>query len=149
MKPESEYVLRSAAILAHSALDDASAVNSALQYGGTPDQMAAVKKTAQAADDAIDHVQNLLYILVGRSAQRCPECGKKHANALSLEWDRRRNEELQAQRQGLAAERSSRVLHAEVRAAEKAGLNYGKYMLQKMQANKKPAGAPTPTSCKG
>lgn len=22
---------------------------------------------------------------VGRSAQRCPECGKKHANALSLE----------------------------------------------------------------
>ena len=62
MKLESEYVLRSAAILAHSALDDASAVNSALQYGG-PDQMAAVKKTAQAADDAIDHVQNLLYIL--------------------------------------------------------------------------------------
>lgn len=35
---------------------------------------------------------------VGRSAQRCPECGKKHANAQSLEWDRRRNEELQAQR---------------------------------------------------
>lgn len=32
MKLESEYVLRSAAILAHSALDDASAVNSALQY---------------------------------------------------------------------------------------------------------------------
>ena len=51
---------------------------------------------------------------VGRSAQRCPECGKKHANALSLEWDRRRNEELQAQRQGLAAERSSFALHAEV-----------------------------------
>lgn len=63
MKLESEYVLRSAAILAHSALDDASAVNSALQYGGTPDQIAAVKKTAQAANDAIDHVQNLLYIL--------------------------------------------------------------------------------------
>ena len=41
---------------------------------------------------------------VGRSAQRCPECGKKHANA---------------------------------RAAEKAGLSYGKYMLQKMQADKK------------
>ena len=63
MKLESEYVLRSAAILAHSALDNASAVNSALQYGATPDQMAAVKKTAQAVDDAIDHVQNLLYIL--------------------------------------------------------------------------------------
>ena len=60
MKLESEYVLRSAAILAHSALDDASAVNSALQYGGA---MPAVKKTAQAANDAIDHVQNLLYIL--------------------------------------------------------------------------------------
>lgn len=85
---------------------------------------------------------------VGRSAQRCPECGKKHANALSLEWDRRRNEELQARRQSLAAERSSKALHAEVRAAEKAGLSYGKYMLQKMQANKKPAGAPTPTSPK-
>lgn len=56
---------------------------------------------------------------VGRSAQRCPECGKKHANAQSLEWDRRRNEELQAKRQGLAAERSSLALHAEVRAAEK------------------------------
>lgn len=79
---------------------------------------------------------------VGRCAQRCPECGKKHANALSLEWNRRRDEELQARRQGLA-------LHAEVRAAEKAGLSYGKYMLQKMQANKKPAGAPTPTSPKG
>lgn len=86
---------------------------------------------------------------VGRSAQRCPECGKKHANAQSLEWDRRRNEELQARRQGLAAERSSLALHAEVRAAEEAGLSYGKYMLQKMQANKKPAGAPTPTSPKG
>ena len=86
---------------------------------------------------------------VGRSAQRCPECGKKHANALSLEWSRRRDEELQAQRQGLAAERSSLALHADVRAAEKAGLSYGKYMLLKMQANKKPAGAPTPTSCKG
>ena len=86
---------------------------------------------------------------VGRSAQRCPECGKKHANAQSLEWDHRRNEELQAQRQGLAAERSSLALHADVRAAEKAGLSYGKYMLQKMQANKKPAGAPTPTSPKG
>ena len=86
---------------------------------------------------------------VGRSAQRCPECGKKHANALSLEWNRRRDEELQAQRQGLAAERSSFALHAEVRAAEEAGLSYGKYMLQKMQANKKPAGAPTPTSPKG
>ena len=72
-----------------------------------------------------------------------------HAHALSLEWDRRRNEELQAQRQGLAAERSSHALHADVRAAEKAGLSYGKYMLLKMQANKKPAGAPTPTSCKG
>ena len=40
-------------------------------------------------------------------------------------------------------------LHAEVRAAEEAGLSYGKYMLLKMQANKKPAGAPTPTSPKG
>ena len=79
----------------------------------------------------------------------CRIRGKKHANAQSLEWDRRRNEELQAQRQGLAAERSSLALHADVRAAEKAGLSYGKYMLQKMQANKKPAGAPTPTSPKG
>ena len=86
---------------------------------------------------------------VGRSAQRCPECGKKHANAQSLEWDRRQTEAAKAQRQGLAAERSSLALHAEVRAAEEAGLSYGKYMLQKMQANKKPAGAPTPTSCKG
>ena len=85
----------------------------------------------------------------GPNMQRCPECGKKHANAQSLEWDRRRNEELQARRQGLAAERSSLALHAEVRAAEKAGLSYGKYMLLKMQTNKKPAGAPTPTSCKG
>ena len=56
---------------------------------------------------------------VGRSTQRCPECGKKHANALSLEWNRRRNEEIQAQRQGLAAERSRLALYADVRAAEK------------------------------
>ena len=54
MKLESEYVLRSAAILAHSALDDASAVNSALQYGGTPDQMAAVKKLLRRPMIAID-----------------------------------------------------------------------------------------------
>lgn len=52
-------------------------------------------------------------------------------------------------RLGFAAERSSLALHAEVRAAEEAGLSYGKYMLLKMQANKKPAGAPTPTSPKG
>ena len=74
---------------------------------------------------------------VGRSAQRCPECGKKHANAQSLEWDRRQAEAAKARRQGLAAERSSLALHADVRAAEKAGLSYGKYMLQKMQADKK------------
>ena len=67
---------------------------------------------------------------VGRSAQRCPECGKKHANAQSLEWDRRQVEAAKARRQGLA-------LHADVRAAEKAGLSYGKYILQKMQADKK------------
>ena len=42
---------------------------------------------------------------VGRSAQRCPECGKKHANAQSLEWDRRRNEEL---RQVHAAENAGK-----------------------------------------
>ena len=86
---------------------------------------------------------------VGRSAQRCPECGKKHANAQSLEWNRRQAEAAKAQRQGLAAERSRTGLHADVRAAEKAGLSYGKYMLQKMQANKKPARAPTRTSPKG
>ena len=74
---------------------------------------------------------------VGRSAQRCPECGKKHANAQRLEWDRRQAEAAKARRQGLAAERSSRALHADVCAAEKAGLSYGKYMLQKMQADKK------------
>ena len=85
----------------------------------------------------------------GAPLSAAPNAAKKHANAQSLEWDRRRNEELQAKRQGLAAERSSLALHAEVRAAEKAGLSYGKYMLQKMQANKKPAGAPTPTSPKG
>lgn len=74
---------------------------------------------------------------VGRSAQRCPECGKKHANAQSLEWDRRQAEAAKARRQGLAAERSSLALHADVRATEKAGLSYGKYMLLKMQADKK------------
>ncbi len=78
-----------------------------------------------------------------------PNAAKSTPTLRSLEWDRRRNEELQARRQGLAAERSSLALHAEVRAAEKAGLSYGKYMLLKMQANKKPAGAPTPTSPKG
>ena len=61
----------------------------------------------------------------------------KHAHALSLEWDRRRNEELQAQRQGLAAERSCLALHADVRAAEEAGLSYGKYMLLKNAGKQK------------
>lgn len=61
----------------------------------------------------------------------------KHAHALSLEWNRRRNEELQAQRQGLAAERSRLALHADVRAAEEAGLSYGKYMLLKNAGKQK------------
>ena len=87
---------------------------------------------------------------VGRSAQRCPECGKKHANAQSLEWDRRRNEELQAQRQGLAAERSRLALHDDVRAAEEAGLSYGKYMLLKNAGKQKsPPVQRTPTSLQG
>ncbi len=74
----------------------------------------------------------------------------KHAHALSLEWDRRRNEELQAKRQGLAAERSHLALHADVRAAEEAGLSYGKYMLLKNAGKQKSQPVQrTPTSLQG
>lgn len=98
---------------------------------------------------------------VGRSAQRCPECGKKHANALSLEWNRRRNEELQAQRQGLAAERSSfasAVSHGLSGSHRTYKYTFAREHIDRSEVDslppvrtirKKPAGAPTPTSCKG
>lgn len=46
--------------------------------------------------------------------------------------------------QTLTAEQVAQFL--DCRAADKAGLSYGQYMLQK---NKKPAGVGAPTSCKG
>lgn len=86
---------------------------------------------------------------VGKSTQRCPDCAHKRDRMLSREWNRKQAE-LKAQTKREQDTESSRLaLHDAVRAAESAGLSYGKYMLLKMQANKKPAGAPTPTSCKG
>ncbi len=86
---------------------------------------------------------------VGKSTKRCPDCAHKRDRMLSREWNRKRAE-IKAQTKREQDTESSRLsLHDAVRAAESAGLSYGKYMLLKMQANKKPAGAPTPTSCKG
>ena len=81
---------------------------------------------------------------VGRAAKRCPACAQEHDKLRRYENDARNHAE--SVRNYFIKKHDDSDLLADVRAADAAGLSYGKYMVQK---NKKPAGAPTPTSCKG
>lgn len=84
----------------------------------------------------------------------CPECKEKRRKMLTAQWWARKNEETRSTKPktvepAQTAEKRDIAFRADCRAADKLGISYGKYMLLKMQANKKPVGAPTPTSCKG
>ena len=74
---------------------------------------------------------------VGRSTKRCLECAARHSRALSHEWDTHHTEAVRNAQQETRSEQSRLLLHTDVRAADKAGLSYGKYMLLKMQTNKR------------
>lgn len=78
----------------------------------------------------------------------CASCGKMMYNVGNRKWRASGTRTEQRHRALWKANAEGRhdALLADVRAAEQAGLSYGKYMLTK---NKKPAGAETPTSCKG
>lgn len=85
---------------------------------------------------------------------RCPACQKEHHRIQTAKWWARKNEGVRSTKPKPAepvktAEDREAEFRADCRAADKLGISYGKYMLQKMQTNKKPVGAPTPTSCKG
>lgn len=82
----------------------------------------------------------------GPNMQRCPECARRHDLALRREQGEHERELKNRRKMERLAEERSRTLHADALAAKQAGVSYGKYMLTK---NKKPAGAPTPTSPKG
>ena len=81
---------------------------------------------------------------VGRATKRCPECAQEHDKLRRYENDARNHEE--SVRNYFIKKHDDSDLLADVRAADAAGLSYGKYMAQK---NKKPAGVGAPTSCKG
>ncbi len=85
---------------------------------------------------------------VGNRCKYCPECSRNRHNASNRKWraSGTRTEQRHRALWKATAEGRHDALLADVRAAEQAGLSYGKYMLTK---NKKPAGAGTPTSCKG
>lgn len=86
---------------------------------------------------------------VHASKMYCPECGVQRKKLLSAQWWARHNEEIRSTRPKQdapvkTAEERDIEFRADCRAADKAGLSYGQYMLQK---NKKPAGVGAPTSC--
>lgn len=85
---------------------------------------------------------------VGNRCKYCPERSRNRHNASNRKWraSGTRTEQRHRALWKATAEGRHDALLADVRAAEQAGLSYGKYMLTK---NKKPAGAPTPTSQKG
>ena len=60
MKLESEYLLRTAVMLTHSASDGVRSANSVNKYGGTPEAIDNARKELQEANDKISHVEALL-----------------------------------------------------------------------------------------
>ena len=86
---------------------------------------------------------------VSNRRKYCPECSRNRHNASNRKWraSGTRTEQRHRALWKATAEGRHNALLADVRAAEQAGLSYGQYMARK--ASKKPAGAPTPTSCKG
>lgn len=79
----------------------------------------------------------------------CAGCGKMMYNVSNRKWwaSGTRTEQRHRALWKANAEGRHDALLADVRAADAAGLSYGQYMARK--ASKKPAGAGTPTSCKG
>jgi len=72
----------------------------------------------------------------------CPECKEKRRRMLTAQWRQRKNEEIRSPKPkpvkpAQTAEKRDIAFRADCRAADKLGISYGKYMLQKMQANKK------------
>jgi len=82
---------------------------------------------------------------VGNQRKYCPECCRNRHNASNRKWRASGTRTEQRHRALWKANAEGRhdALLADVRAAEQAGLSYGKYMLTK---NKKPAGVGAPTS---
>nr|DAF72686.1 MAG TPA: hypothetical protein [Caudoviricetes sp.] len=84
----------------------------------------------------------------------CPECAKKRHDEQMAAWWAKKNAEIRTPYQRKEspearirnAEKRDAEFRADFRAADAAGLSYGKYML--LKASKKPAGAATPTSRK-
>lgn len=82
---------------------------------------------------------------VYQTKMRCPECAAQRKRLLHAQWQARHKEEIRsltprpssAASRLLQAEAQDIAFRADVRAAEQAGLSYGKYMLTK---NKKPSG---------
>lgn len=85
----------------------------------------------------------------------CPVCAKKRHDEQTAAWWAKRNAQIRTPYQRKEspearirnAEKQGAEFRADCRAADAAGLSYGQYML--LKASKKPAGAPTPTGCKG
>lgn len=83
--------------------------------------------------------------------QYCPECKEKWHKQLTAAWRAKKNKEIRSTRQRpesrqkriQTAEQRDIEFRADCRVADKLGISYGKYMLQKMQTNKKPAGETT------
>jgi len=72
----------------------------------------------------------------------CPECKEKRRKMLTAQWWARKNEETRSTKPktvepAQTAEKRDIAFRADCRAADKLGISYGKYMLQKTQANKK------------
>lgn len=85
---------------------------------------------------------------VYHSKIRCPECAKERRYMLTRQyWDKHKADIRSTRKKSAKKAKTGEELDAEFRAecvaADKAGLSYGKYMLRKMQANKKPAGEAT------
>ena len=88
------------------------------------------------------------------SKQYCPECKEKRHKQQTAKWWKQKNEEIRTTRPkpvkySKTAEERDIAFRADCRAADKLGISYGKYMLRKMQANKKLAGAGIPASAMG
>lgn len=78
---------------------------------------------------------------------RCPECASRHHKELSARWREknriigRRPESPKKRVQN--AEQRDFDFRSDCRAADKLGISYGQYMLQKMQESKRPTGEAT------
>ena len=83
---------------------------------------------------------------VAPNRKLCPECVHSRDLARQRENEAIYRESTSYRKREQSVQARAGSLHEDALAATQAGTSYGKYMLTK---NKKPAGAPTPTSFKG